>query len=490
MHGVGWNGSADEERSEVKAVADRRGTVAWAALLGLAFATFVGMAVQLAGRVHAAPLVGALALGAFAVAVIGAGRPLTVVASMDHRGQLLAAVAGLLLVFGVPAVVAGVRMTEAPTGSIVVFWMSGAWAALAALAGAGLIWRRSRPRAAVAVAGGLSALVGVAAVVASWERPSSFSPLVRFPSQELAILAAGALLIAGALLLTRAARDAKLGGALVCATGAGAVAGLIWWSLDGMSTGALLEKPVEFVIAAVAWGIVCIALPRVVRSGGMARAGALMALAPLLLTTLIVVEQFVGVAGPQPMIVTGVAAGALVLLAGSVALWCSGSASPESRVRRSVWWWLALLPLAAAVVGLALPSVIATANVTKDTGRFVGSWTLLGWESVAGLSALALAVLAGALARAERPIVPATLALAACAGWTLLGDVPMHVLKAGLAPGIEQYYGTEYGSIAFVAVTDPWSVAAVALAASVLVVVMVVALRRTAVPAVAAKNER
>jgi len=51
-------------------------------------------------------------------------------------------------------------------------------------------------------------------------------------------------------------------------------------------------------------------------------------------------------------------------------------------------------------------------------------------------------------------------------------------------------YLVEYGSIAFVAVTDPWSVAAVALAASVLVVVMVVALRRTAVPAVAAKNER
>ena len=467
-----------------------RGTVVWAALLALAFATFIGMVVQLAGRVDAAPLVGALVLGALAVAIIGAGRPLAVVASMDRRDQLLAAVAGLLLVFGAPAVVAGVRMTEAPAGSIVVFWMSGGWAALAALAGAGLMWGRSRPRAAVAAAGGLSALVGVAAVVANWERPSSFSPLVRFPSQEVAILAAGALLIAGALLLVRAARDGTIDGALVCATGTGAVAGLIWWALDGMATGALLEKPVEFVIAAVAWGVVCVALPRVVRSGGPAQAGALMALAPLLLTTLIVLEQFVGVAGPQPMIVTGVASGALVLLAGSVALWRSGTASSESRVRPSVWWWLALLPLAAAVVGLGLPSVIATANVSKDTGLFLGSWTLLGWESVAGLSALALAALAGALSRAERPIVPATLALAACAGWTLLSDVPMHVLKAGLAPGIEQYYGTEYGSIAFAAVANPWSLAAVVLAASVLLMVIATELGRTAARAARAKNER
>jgi hypothetical protein len=66
----------------------------------------------------------------------------------------------------------------------------------------------------------------------------------------------------------------------------------------------------------------------------------------------------------------------------------------------------------------------------------------------------------------------------------------MHVLKAGLAPGIEQYYGTEYGSIAFVAVANPWSVAAVVLAASVLVMVIAVALRRTAVRTAGAKNER
>jgi hypothetical protein len=474
----------------VTVVAGRRGAIVWPLMLAVAFATFAGMIVELAGRVHAAPLAGALAVGALAVAVLVAGRPIPAVASMDRRDQLLACAAGLMLVFGAPALVAGVRMTDAPAGSVVVFWMSGGWAAIAALAGVAWAWRRSSSLAGLALAGGVAALAGAAGVVADWERPSSFSPLVRFPSQELAILAAGVLVVAGVMLLVRAARGGKLDGPLVCATGAATVAGLLWWVVDGMSTGALTERPLEFAIAAVAWGAVCVALPRVVRSGGPARAGAMLALAPLLLTSLIGVEQVVGVAGPQPMVAGGVAAGALVLVASSMALWRSGGVSPVVRVKLPLWTWLAAVPLGAAAIGLALPSIIATATVSKEAGRFVGSWTLLGWESVAGLSALALGGLAGALARVERPIVPAAVALVACAGWTLLGDVPMHVLKAGLAPGIEQYYGTEYGSIAFVAVANPWSVAAVVLAASVLVVVIAVAFRRMAVRTAGVKNER
>ena len=387
-------------------MAQRRGMNVWPAVFAVAFATSVGMMVQLAGRVSAEPLAGVMALGALAVAILVAGRPLRAVASMRSRDRLLAAFAGLLLVFAAPAVTASVRMTDAPAGSLVVFWMSGGWAALAALAGAAVVLRRSRPLAFLALAGGTATLAGAAAVVANWERTSSFSPLVRFPSQELAILGAGVLVLAGAMLLVRAARHGKLDGALVCATGAGAVAGLVWWAVGGLSFAELAEMPVEFVVAAVAWGAVCVALPRIVRPAGPARAGALIALAPLLLTTLIGVEQVVGVAGPQPMIAGGVAAGALVLLAGSMALWRSGPATVARAPRpagRSILAWLVLVPLAIALVGLMFPSVGATANVSLDAGAFVGRWTLLGWESVAGVSALALAALAGALWHAERP---------------------------------------------------------------------------------------
>lgn len=472
-------------------VRDRGASLVWAAVLAVAFATFVGMAVELAGRVHAAPLVSALTFGALAVAVLAAGRPIRVVGAMQLRDQSLAAAAGVLLVFAVPAVIVSVRMTDAPAGSLVVFWMSGGWAAPAALLGAVLAWGHSRWAAFLSLAGGAAAAIGVAAVVANWERPSSFSPLVRFPSQELAILGAGVLVLAGALLLVRAAREGKLDGPLVCAAGAGAIAGAVWWVIDGMSAGALAERPVEFVIAAVAWGVVCVALPRVVRSEGPSRAGALLALAPLLLTTLIGVEQVVGVLGPQPMILSGVAGGALVLLAGAIALWHSGSARVPTAGRKSPsWTWLALVPVALALIGLALPAIIATADVRMAPGRFVGQWTLLGWESVSGLAAFGLAALAAALSRVGRPLVPAAVALAACAGWMWLSDVPMHVLKGGLAPGIEQYYGTDYGSITFVALANWWSASAVVLAASVLVIVIAVALRRSAVHTAGATIER
>jgi hypothetical protein len=167
----------------------------------------------------------------------------------------------------------------------------------------------------------------------------------------------------------------------------------------------------------------------------------------------------------------------------------SGLRGHESRGAPLVKW-LALVPLVAAAVGLALPTVIASADVAASSGRFVASWPLLGWESVSGLAALALAALAVALAHVERPVVPASIALAACAAWAWLADVPMHVLTAGLAPDIEQYYGTEHGSIVFRAAWNPASITAVVLAACVLVIVIAVAPRRAATRRHGAGNER
>lgn len=476
---------------------------AWAALLALAFAAHVGMTVQLAGRTDPATLAGALTLGALGVALVMAGRPLRAVASMDPRARLLAAGGGLLLVLGAPAVVASARMTDAPAGSIVVFWTAGGWAAVAAVVAGIPAWRAgARALTWLSLAGGAAVLAGAAGVVADWERPSSFSPLVRFAPQEIALLAAGALALVGTLVLLRSARHGSLDGALVCATAAGAGGALVWWALEGMAFRALGERPVEIALASLAWGVVCVSLPRVLRLEGPARSGAMLAMAPLLLTALIGVEQLVGVAGPQPMIVRGVVAGGLVLLTGAAALWWSRPSSPlpggvaappvESPPR-----WASLLlavlglaSLVSAAVGLATPALTATANVSVDAGRFVGSWTLLGWESVAGLSALALAAVAVALVRVRRPAVPAAAALAACVAWAQLADVPMHVLTGTLTPGIEQYYGTEYGSITFVAVTNWWLTTAVILASSVLVILVAIGIARGTTHGVRVEHER
>ena len=442
-----------------------RRNMVWSLALALAFAVHVGMTVTLAGRLPAAALATTQALGALALAVVLAGRPLAAVRGMDARSRVLAGIGGLIGVFGPPAAVAAVRMSDAPAGSVVVFWMAGGWAAIAAVTAAVMALRsRGTAHGSLALAGGLLAVAGAAGVVANWERPSSFSPLVRFPMQELAILAAGAFMVIGALAILRAARTARIDGALVCATAAAVVAGLGWWGLAGISTGwpHLAEQPAEMALAALAWGIVCVALPRVLRGEGPGRAGALLAVAPLLLTSLIWLEQLVGVVGPQPMIVTGVLAGGVTLVAGSIALWraAGGDAPPVSRRRSVAAIAASSIPLALACIALALPAIIARVEASAAVGSFVGSWTLFGWESVAGVSALALTALLAALAWSEEPLWPALAGLAACAVWPLSLSTPMHVLTGWLPPGIEQYYGTEYASISFTRTPAPWMIAA------------------------------
>jgi hypothetical protein len=447
----------------------------------VAFAVHLAMTVALAGRLPAPALAAGQAIGALAIAVIIAGRPLAAVRALDPRSRALACASGLALVLGPVAVLSSARMSDAPAGSVVVFWMAGGWALIAALFGATIAFRAGgRVRAAMAAAGGLVVLAGVAGVVANWERPSSFSPLVRFPVQEVAILAGGALLIAGALALIRVAGERGLDGSLVLATATAAVAGSAWWAVGGLSTGwsALAEQPVQVVLAAVAWGVVCVALPRVLRSNGPERSGALLGAAPLLLSALIWVEQLVGVAGPQPMIVPGVVAGGVTLGAGFMALWAARGGRPAEGSRRRIIVAFALVPLVLAAEALTLSAVLAQVRASGPAGAFVGSWTLLGWESVAGVTAFALAALLCALALADRPVWPALLGLAGCAVWPLALSTPMHVLTAWLPIGIEQYYGTEYASIDFTRVVSPVMNGAVVLCGAGFAVLIVSDIRR------------
>jgi hypothetical protein len=471
-----------------------------AAALALFFAVFVTMAEVLTDTVHAAPLVAALTLGALAVALVSAARPLRLVAAMDARSRLLARVAGVLLVFGAPACLALLRASDTPTGSVFVFWISGGWALVAALAAAVVAWRSGRrPAAWLALAGGLAAAAGAAGIVANWEQPSSFSPMAYAWEPELLIIGAGALALAGAVLLVKAAHGGRPDGALVCATASGAVVALAWWVLDGLSAGwiSLNERPEQVMIAALAWGVVCLLLPRSIDSEGLARGGALLALPPLLIIALGPLERLVGLFGPDPMIAGGVTAGAIVLAAGAAGLWWAGGreerpapATPPTLLR-IVLTWLALVPLAVALVALALPAVTASwsVDVSGGVGKYAGSLTLQGWQSVAGLAALGLAALAAALARADRPAPAAAVALAACVAWPSLLGVPMRV-NTFLAPEIEKYYGTEYGWIRFSAIENVWMAGAVILAASVLVILIAISLMRSAGLMAGAKNER
>lgn len=443
-------------------------------ILALAFATFVQLCVVLAGRLPAGPLACAFSLGVLAVALIATPGPLRRVRSLGRGPAATAAAGGLLAVLGAPALVVGLRMSDAPAGSIVVFLMSGGWAAVAALAGAVVAVRSRRMEASWTVSGALLVLAGAAGVVANWERPSSFSPFVRFPVAEAGILLGGIALIAGGLLLVRVARASDPGGALMVAAAAASATGLVWWGASGFAAGwsSLAEQPLAVSAAAVAWGLVCLNWIEVLRRHGPPVAAACLALTPLLLPLLSVLEQLVGVAGPQPLVVNGVIAGALVCLAGCAALLHAARARTAAGAR--LLPVAAGVPLAASVGALMLPAIAVSVAVTVTGGRFAGSWTLSGAESIIGWAVVALAVLVFVAAFDAAPAVPAAVALTAFAALPWLADVPTHVWSATLAPEIQQYYGTEYGSIDFTAVPNILMIVAAALAMVALLAIMAV----------------
>jgi hypothetical protein len=462
----------------------------WTSVLLLAFGVHVALEAALTGRLPGAALVAALALGALAGALLVAGRPLAAVRGLDRRERMLAAAGGLLAMFAAPALVAAVRMSDAPSGSVTVFWTSSGWAAVALLAAALAVAGRGRAIAALpSIAAFAAILAGGAAVVADWERPSSFSPLVRFPVQEAAMLAGGVAFVVGGLLLVRAARSGRMDGTLVVGASAATLAAAAWLAFSGIPSAlsSLAELPVQVAMASVAWGAVAVAWPRVLRDPGLATGAAALAFAPVLASGLAVLEQAVGVAGPQPLVVEGVISGSLLILAGA-AFAVSSPVTPPRRVPVAIRG-AAPLPALIAIVGLALPTLVASVHVDRTGGAFVATWTMPGVESVAAWAALALGLLLVAALTLERSAWPALAGVAACAAWPALLDVPTHVLTASLAPGIEQYYGTEYGSILFTSVRNlPMHIAVGG--AGVGLVIVAISRVRSAARSSAASNEK
>lgn len=447
-------------------------------VLSGAFAAFVQMAVVLTGRIPAPALTSALALGTLLVSGLAMPKPRDAVRDMSRREVWMACAGGILAIGCAPAVVAALRMSDAPAGSIVVFWMSAGWAAVMAAGAAMLALRRHRIMpAAWAFAGSLLALSGAAGVVADWERPSSFSPLVRFAPLEMGMLAGGVFLLAGMLLLARAAGTRRPDGAMLWGAASALACSLIWWTATGLDRGlrAIAEQPFEVGIAAVAWGLACTSLAVLVHGRRSAEAAAGLAVAPVLLSALVLVEQVVGVAGPQPLVVGGVMAGSLLLAAAVAGLVHADGSRPMRRSGALIA--MAALPVVSAMVALVLPAITASAHVTVEGGVFAGTWSMIGAESVAGWAALALAVLVVAAAADRRPFVPVAAALLAAVGWSWLRNVPTHVWNSTLAPEIQQYYGTEYGTITFVAQRNVPMAAAVAIGAGVLLVIMTMRMR-------------
>jgi hypothetical protein len=417
-------------------------------------AAHIGLLASLAGLAPTPLIPVGAGAGALAVSVAVGWRGARDVCAMGRRGVVLSAAAGALSCVIAPWLVALNRYTDAPPGTELIYFAWVLWGALAVLAAAAA--RLRRPAALVSVlAIGVSAVTAAAAVLASWERPSSFSPLVRYVTEESWMLVAGVCFLGGGLLLTRLmrvhghARPVLVGGA--GAAIAAAVIAVVSW--EPRLVLAFAEYGGSLALWAVAWALVWLLSTTMLAGDRAAEVGVTMACAPLLLTGLLAVEGLTGVAGPNPIGWAGVCGG--VLLAGAAILGVTSLASSASPVVRWRFWALvpAAVPLMVAIAGLALPALGGSAWADRKGMAFAVTWTLAGWESVAAWIVVASAMLAF-VAVARRSAALAVAALVAAAAYPLLDSTPYRTLTRWLPSDVAADLGTEYAWIHFDALTN------------------------------------
>lgn len=362
-----------------------------------------------------------------------------------------AGVAGLL---AAPYLVAASRSTDAPSGSEVLFFTTAAWGSLLVLGA--LLPRAARP-APHRVALVLLAAAGSAALVANWERPSSFSPFVKFPAQEVAMLAAGAAFAAFVLVL-RAAAPSVRGRVALVGTSAAAAAGLLALPFSGGLTA--LSAFAAWPLAAPALllhAFAVLAVVRVLEDGTAVDLAALFPLVPVLLTAFTLVEEVIGARGPRPILVgPALAASALVVVAVTGAL-ADRRADAPGRMTLAARSLSAIAALA-ALGGLAAPALSATVHGSTASGAaFDASFVLQGWETAGGWIAAALAAVAVAYAWAPGAARPAPARLIVrlaglgmvVAAYALLAGTPLHTWTSWIPPEVQQDYGTPFARITF-----------------------------------------
>lgn len=449
--------------------------------------TFLLTTVML-GQVPDALLAGvgpALALGV-AVARYGPG-PL-VAQAVASRGTLVrVGLAGAVAFWAAPLLVVSQRATDAPPGSETLFFTTVSWSALLVVT---VVFHRRTYAPVIALAAAVTGVAGAAGLLANWERPSSFSPFVRYPTEELIMLLAGALFAVATIELLAAAErlgsarvfSAALAWAAVLGAGGIAVDPPALASLERLGTPLLL---LGIAHAAFTWGWLLL-----IERRGPHSAGAAIMLVPVAVTSLAVVERARSVYGANPVHWSPALAAITVLLAAAVVLAFGCGNGPDGG-RTSFWSGLRwafggrvpLLVRAAAaalslatvlsVAGLFTPAVAASVRgLAPDGARFSSDWTVLGIESATGWLAVGAALLAlsgvvmtaqdGGRSRVRLVLVAALVTVVAA--W-FLRDTSLYTVTRWMPAEIQQAYGTEYARIRMRGVIEPVRYAALGLTA-------------------------
>ena len=362
---------------------------------------------------------------------------------------LFSMVLGAAGLFGAPYLVLVHRYSDVPAGSEILFLTTAGWAVILVI----LTFRR-RISEVIPLAGALLGLAGVAGIVGNWERPSSFSPFVRFAAEELWMLAAGVAWAALWWHLGRARERGALDAAAVPAAAGGALAAILmlvarWNTADVIP--ALSHGGVW--LYAVACAVTAASALVVLRSAGPRAIAGAYFLPGVAITALTIVEQATGAFGPQPIQLAAASAGSVLALAATVLVWPKDAAaeSPSRSVLCRTSIAVAGLAALAAVVGLFLPALTGHANGLMQSGAdFKASFILHGVEVVGPWAALALTlvVLGMALTRDTRLSRIAALVAAAVA-WPFVWATPLRTLTTFIPSEVQVDFGSEFAAISF-----------------------------------------
>jgi len=416
-----------------------------------------------------------------------------------ERPQLgFAAVAGILAWYAAPAITLSQRATDAPSGTETLFFTT-AGALLAAVVVA-FFFADERPTLTQA-SGALLAVLGSAALLGNWERPSSFSPFLKFPVQEVIMLVAGVVLALG---LVAGRRSVRLLGARTTLwlgmAAAAAVATLTALFDVGAAFGAISLLWPQLLLMGVALSTLATGLSGLVPSHGVVRTTAWLLLVPLAMTALTVVERITGAYGPVPIVWAGAIGGIVLTLAGLAIVhtaWMrSGATSPLAdeasaqtfgtpRPRtRALVGALVLAAVAAvtAFIALFLPSFTATVVGTTEAGAaFTADWAYSGAEGAIGWLALCIALVAlAAVVEYDRRIgshaalIAVSAGLASALTYPLVIATPLHTWTRWIPAEIQQAYGTEYARLTFTVAPSLLRLSSVVLAAAACVTLMVI----------------
>lgn len=443
------------------------------AVAAVGFVLFYVMSTVVMDQVRDSVLVALATVTAAAIALAVYGR-VSLFEAVRENGSAaaLAAAGGVAILWLAPLIVLSQRASDAPSGAVVLFHTTALWGVIAAFSW----WVRTGPKATyLAAAGAVASAVGAAGVLANWERPSSFSPFIKYLQPELLIVAAGLVFVAGAYALVAAARKLDTGAVLVVSTGAATVLSLV---LAGPALGSSLPSvsrlSTEFILLgvgayAIAWG-----WSRSVVSLGVARSASTLLVAPALTTVLSVLERVTGVHGPDPIQWGGaMPAAVLCVTAAAVTLLASaegrGAQYRPHALRAAVA--LSAAAAVAAAVGLALPALRARSVGTLPV-YFEAEWVMRGFQSAAGWLPFAGAavVLAAAVLASRGSGVYATMAASLVGfvtAWAYrpLLQTPLHTWQNWIPSDVQQTYGTEYALFSVETITSPVSIVAVVLTA-------------------------